>query len=38
VVPRYPVAATISRGDVTLAPLRFLSRADVNAFEGTERI
>jgi len=37
-VPRYPVAATISRGDVTLPPLRFLSRADVNAFEGTERI
>jgi Acetoacetate decarboxylase (ADC) len=38
VVPRYPVGATISRGDVTIPALRFVSRADVTAFEGTERI
>jgi hypothetical protein len=38
VVPRYPVTATVSRGAVTLPPLRFLSRADVTAFEGTERV
>jgi Acetoacetate decarboxylase (ADC) len=38
VVPHYPVAATVARGEVTVPPLRFVSRPDVNAFEGTERI
>jgi len=36
--PRSPVAATVSAGDVDLPRLRFLSRPDVTAFEGTERI
>jgi hypothetical protein len=33
-----PVAATIAVGRVTLPALRFLSRPDVPAFEGTERV
>jgi hypothetical protein len=37
-VPGYPVSATVARGEITVAPLRFVSRPDVNAFEGTERI
>jgi acetoacetate decarboxylase len=37
-VPRHPVAATVSVGDVAMPRLRFLSRPDVSAFEGTERI
>ena len=36
--PNHPVAATVAVGRVTVPPLRFLSRADVNAFEGTEKI
>jgi len=38
VVPGYPVAATIAVGDVTVPRLRFVSRPDVNAFEGTEQV
>jgi hypothetical protein len=36
--PRHPVAATVSVGTVTIPRLRYLSRPDVSAFEGTERI
>ena len=36
--PYHPVAATVALGQVTIPPLRFLSRPDVNAFEGTEKI
>jgi hypothetical protein len=36
--PRYPVSATIAVGDVTIPGLRYVSRPDVLAFEGTERI
>ncbi len=36
--PQYPVSATISVGDVTIPRLRYLSRPDVSAFEGTERL
>jgi hypothetical protein len=36
--PRNPVSATIAVGDVTIPGLRYLSRPDVSAFEGTERL
>jgi hypothetical protein len=36
--PRYPVSATICAGDVTIPSLRYLSRPDVLAFEGTEKL
>jgi len=36
--PSHPVAATVSVGDITIPPLRFLSRPDVTAFEGTETV
>jgi hypothetical protein len=36
--PGHPVAATIGVGDITLPRLRFLSRPDVTAFEGTETV
>ena len=36
--PRYPVSATISVGDITIPPVRYLSRPDVTAFEGTEQV
>jgi len=36
--PRHPVSATIAVGTITVPPLRYLSRPDVSAFEGTERI
>ena len=36
--PRHPVSATVSVGRVTLPSLRFLSRPDVTAFEGTEKV
>lgn len=36
--PRHPVSATISVGRVTLSAIRFMSRPDVTAFEGTEKI
>lgn len=36
--PRHPVAATIGVGTVTVPRLRFVSRPDVTAFEGTETI
>jgi hypothetical protein len=32
------VSATISVGDVTIPRLRYLSRPDVTAFEGTEKL
>jgi hypothetical protein len=38
VVPRYPVSATVSVGEITIPRLRFLSRPDVTAFEGTDTI
>jgi hypothetical protein len=38
VVPRHPVAATVAVGDVTVPSLRFVSRPDVNAFAGTEKL
>lgn len=38
IVPGYPVAATVAVGDVTVPRLRFVSRPDVNAFEGTEQV
>ena len=36
--PSTPVSATIGVGDVTLPRLRFVSRPDVAAFEGTEAV
>jgi hypothetical protein len=36
--PRHPVSATVSVGDVTIPRLRYLSRPDVTAFEGTEKL
>lgn len=36
--PRHPVSATIAVGTVTIPKLRFLSRPDVLAFEGTELV
>ena len=36
--PRHPVSATIAVGDVTIPRLRYLSRPDVIAFEGTEKV
>lgn len=36
--PTKPVAATYSTADLTLGPLRFMGRLDVNAFEGTEPV
>jgi hypothetical protein len=36
--PCYPVAATISVGDITIPGLRYVSRPDVLAFEGTEQL
>ncbi|HWE55238.1 MAG TPA: hypothetical protein VG435_06970 [Acidimicrobiales bacterium] len=36
--PRHPVTATIAVGDITVPALRFLSRPDVMAFEGTETV
>lgn len=38
VEPWYPVSASIVRGSVTLAPLRFVSKPDETAFTGTERV
>ena len=36
--PRYPVSATVGVGTVTIPKLRFVSKPDVLAFEGTESI
>jgi hypothetical protein len=36
--PGHPVAATIAVGDVTMTRLRFVSRPEVTAFEGTETL
>lgn len=36
--PRHPVAATIGVGTLSIPRLRFVSRADVMAFEGTESL
>lgn len=36
--PSHPVTATISVGDVTIPRLRYVSRPEVTAFEGTERL
>lgn len=36
--PSHPVTATVSVGDVTIPRLRYVSRPDVLAFEGTEKI
>ena len=36
--PRHPVSGSIAVGTVTVPQLRYLSRPDVTAFEGTERI
>jgi len=38
IAPRYPLAATISVGDITVPSIRFVSRPDVTAFEGTEKV
>ncbi len=38
IVPVYPISAAFCIGDVTLPRLRFLCRADVMAFAGTERV
>jgi hypothetical protein len=37
-LPRHPVAATVSVGEISIPRLRFLSRPDVTAFDGTETI
>ena len=36
--PTTPVAATVGTGAVTLPPLRYVSRPEVSAFEGTEPV
>ncbi|HVM65614.1 MAG TPA: hypothetical protein VMU14_12185 [Acidimicrobiales bacterium] len=36
VVPRAPVAAVVGVGGIVIPSVRFVSRPDVNAFEGTE--
>jgi Acetoacetate decarboxylase (ADC) len=36
--PSTPVSATVGVGDVTLPRLRFVSRPDVSAFQGTESV
>jgi hypothetical protein len=36
--PSHPVSATVSVGDITIPPLRYVSRPDVLAFEGTEKL
>jgi hypothetical protein len=36
--PTHPVTATVATADVTIPRLRFVSRPDVNAFEGTEKL
>jgi hypothetical protein len=36
--PVYPISATISVGTITIPKLRFLSRPDVLAFVGTEKV
>lgn len=36
--PRHPVTATVAVGTITVPRLRFLSRPDVMAFEGTETV
>lgn len=38
VKPVYPVSASLALGDVTLPRLRYVCRADVSAFEGTESV
>ena len=37
-VPAHPVAATLSLGQLTLPPPRFVQRPDVPAWEGTESL
>jgi len=36
--PYHVVATTVAHGTLTLAPIRFVCRADVDAFTGTERV
>jgi hypothetical protein len=36
--PAYPISASLTAGAMTLPPLRYLCRADVWAFDGTERV
>jgi hypothetical protein len=36
--PSHPVSAVALTGDVTIRPVRYVCRPDVNALEGTERI
>jgi Acetoacetate decarboxylase (ADC) len=36
--PRHPVSATVSVGDLTIPGLRYVTRPDVTAFEGTEKL
>jgi hypothetical protein len=36
--PRHPVTATVSLGRLTIPSIRYLSRPDVIAFEGTEKL
>ena len=36
--PGHPVAATVGVADITIPKLRFVSRPDVTAFEGTESV
>jgi hypothetical protein len=36
--PRHPVSATVSVGDIDVPRLRYVSRPDVTAFEGTEKL
>jgi hypothetical protein len=36
--PGYPVSATVSVGDITIPSIRYVSRPDVSAFGGTERV
>lgn len=36
--PRHPVTASIAVGTITVPPLRYLSKPDVTAFQGTEAV
>ena len=36
--PHHPVSATVAVGDVTIPRLRYVTRPDVTAFEGTEKL
>lgn len=38
IVPRWPLPGVVGRADVSIRPIRFVCRADVLAFQGTEGV